>query len=63
MPLQNRVTPSGEIVAGPSRGLIMGNLGCLHGQARPGAGYECPAGKSARTLPAGPMRNCRTSGS
>jgi hypothetical protein len=34
MPLQNRVTPSGEIVADPSRGLMMGNRGCLHGQGR-----------------------------
>jgi hypothetical protein len=34
MPLQNRVTPSGEIVANPGRGLIMGNRGCLHGQGR-----------------------------
>src|SRR5262249_32878781 len=34
MPLQNRVTPSGEIVADPGRGLLMGNRGCLHGQGR-----------------------------
>jgi hypothetical protein len=34
MPLQNRVTPSGEIVADPGRGLMMGNRGCLHGQGR-----------------------------
>jgi hypothetical protein len=34
MPLQNRVTPTGEIVADPSRGLIMGNRGCLHGHGR-----------------------------
>ena len=34
MPLQNRVTPSGEIVADPSRGLMMGNRGCLHGPGR-----------------------------
>ena len=34
MPLQNRVTPTGEIVADPSRGLMMGNRGCLHGQGR-----------------------------
>jgi hypothetical protein len=27
--LQNRVTPEGEIVAHPSRGMIMGNRGCL----------------------------------
>ena len=30
MPLQNRVTPWGEIVALPERGLLMGNRGCLH---------------------------------
>jgi hypothetical protein len=29
-PLQNRVTPRGEIVAHPSRGMIMGNRGCIH---------------------------------
>ena len=34
MPLQNRVTPTGEIVADDSRGLMMGNRGCLHGQGR-----------------------------
>jgi hypothetical protein len=30
MPLQNRVTPFGDIVARPWRGLLMGNRGCLH---------------------------------
>lgn len=30
MPLQNRVTPFGEIVAEPWRGGMMGNRGCLH---------------------------------
>jgi hypothetical protein len=34
VPLQNRVMPTGEIVADDSRGLIMGNRGCLHGQGR-----------------------------
>jgi hypothetical protein len=34
MPLQNRVRPDGEIVADPSRGLMLGNRGCLHGQGR-----------------------------
>ena len=29
-PLQNRVTPTGEIVADPRRGLLMGNRGCIH---------------------------------
>ena len=31
MPLQNRVTPFGEIVAVAARGTLMGNRGCLHG--------------------------------
>jgi hypothetical protein len=30
MPLQNRVTPLGELVATPERGLVYGNRGCLH---------------------------------
>jgi hypothetical protein len=30
MPLQNRVTPLGEFVAEPGRGLVYGNRGCLH---------------------------------
>jgi hypothetical protein len=30
MPLQNRVTPLGELVASPARGLVYGNRGCLH---------------------------------
>ncbi len=35
VPLQNRVTPWGEIVALPERGLFMGNRGCLRdGQRR-----------------------------
>jgi hypothetical protein len=34
MPLRNRVAPSGEIVADPGRGLMMGNRGCLHGLGR-----------------------------
>jgi hypothetical protein len=29
-PLQNRVLPSGEVVAIPARGLLMGNRGCIH---------------------------------
>jgi hypothetical protein len=33
MPLQNRVTPFGEIVAEPWRGRLMGNRGCLHDSA------------------------------
>lgn len=30
MPLQNRVTPTGEILVDASRGTSMGNRGCLH---------------------------------
>jgi hypothetical protein len=30
MALRNRVTPIGEIVADPARGLVYGNRGCLH---------------------------------
>ena len=30
MPLQNRVTPFGEIIATPARGLFMGNRGIIH---------------------------------
>jgi hypothetical protein len=34
VPLQNRVTPTGEIVSDPGRGLLMGNRGCLHAPDR-----------------------------
>jgi hypothetical protein len=34
MSLQNRVLPTGEIVANSARGLFMGNRGCLHDGAR-----------------------------
>jgi hypothetical protein len=30
MPLQNRVTPLGEVIATPERGLVYANRGCLH---------------------------------
>lgn len=30
MPRQNRVTPLGELVSDPARGLVYGNRGCLH---------------------------------
>jgi hypothetical protein len=33
MPLQNRVTPSGDIVATPQRGLFTGNRGIIHDPA------------------------------
>jgi hypothetical protein len=34
VPLQNRVTPTGEIVADPARGTLMGNRGILHDASR-----------------------------
>ena len=33
MPLQNRVTPFGDLVTTPQRGLVYGNRGCLHDRA------------------------------
>ena len=33
MPLQNRVTPSGDIIADPHRGLFTGNRGIIHDPA------------------------------
>lgn len=33
MPHRNRVTPLGELVADPARGLVYGNCGCLHDEA------------------------------
>jgi hypothetical protein len=33
MPLQNRVTPSGDIIASPHRGLFTGNRGIIHDPA------------------------------
>jgi hypothetical protein len=32
MARQNRVTPRGELIADPARGLVYGNRGCLHDQ-------------------------------
>lgn len=34
MPLQNRVTPLGELIAAPARGLVFGNRGRLHDDER-----------------------------
>jgi len=31
--LQNRVTPLGELIADPARGLVYGNRGCLHDES------------------------------
>jgi len=33
MPLRNRVTPLGDVIATPARGLVYGNRGCLHNKA------------------------------
>ena len=33
MPLRNRVTPLGEVIATPERGLVYANRGCLHDAA------------------------------
>jgi hypothetical protein len=33
VPLQNRVTPLGDLIATPARGLVYGNRGCLHDSA------------------------------
>ena len=33
MPLRNRVTPLGDLIADPARGLVYGNRGCLHDDA------------------------------
>src|ERR1044071_4782837 len=33
MPLQNRVTPTGDIIATPHRGLFTGNRGIIHDPA------------------------------
>ena len=33
MPLRNRVTPLGELIAAPERGLVYANRGCLHDSA------------------------------
>lgn len=33
MPLRNRVTPLGELIATPERGLVYANRGCLHDDA------------------------------
>ena len=33
MPLQNRVTPTGDIIATPHRGMFTGNRGIIHDPA------------------------------
>ncbi len=34
MPLQNRINPEGEICRSTARGMLMGNRGCLHNEAK-----------------------------
>jgi hypothetical protein len=34
VPLRNRVTPLGDLIATPQRGLVYGNRGCLHDERR-----------------------------
>jgi hypothetical protein len=46
MPLQNRVTPTGEIIATPHRGLFTGNRGIIHDPATKtllNKRWSCPA--------------------
>ena len=48
MPLQNRVTPEGEIIATPHRGLLMGNRGgAFHTPDRPSAPAAGPPGNGS----------------
>ena len=61
MPLQNRVTPFGEIIETPARGTFMGNRGCLHdsdrrlGRARwKGKAWICCLIESGRRVRNGP---------
>ena len=52
MPRRNRVTPVGELIADPARGLVFGNRGCLHdadGEIR--RGYATAAGSAAGSVP------------
>ena len=46
MPLQNRVTPLGELVADPARGLVYGNRGCLHDETAASAAATTASGGS-----------------
>jgi hypothetical protein len=34
MPLQNRINPEGEICRSSAKGMLMGNRGCLHNDAK-----------------------------
>ena len=54
MPLQNRVTPLGDLVAEPGRGLVYGNRGCLHDErGRIRGGSTASAGSRAGSASAG----------
>ena len=60
MPLQNRVTPFGEIIETPERGTFMGNRGCLHDSDRrlvrrwQGEDWKCCLIESDRRVRNGP---------
>ena len=54
MPFQNRVTPFGELIAAPERGLVYGNRGRLHDEARDHP--PALAGEALDLLPAGVPR-------
>ena len=49
VPLRNRVTPFGDVVAVPERGLVYGNRGCLHNAA----GRSCAVRRRGAGSPAG----------
>ena len=49
MPLQNRVTPTGDIIADPHRGLFTGNRGIIHDPAHQDAA-DASAGSSPAWL-------------
>ena len=60
MPLQNRVTPFGELIATPERGLVYGNRGRLHDEH--GGHPPAVAGEAVDLLPARVPRPPRAGG-
>jgi hypothetical protein len=69
VPFQNRVTPTGELLATPERGLVYGNRGCLHdadGRIRREwqlkRWISCRLEFRGRRRPAGPMPPGRYTG-
>jgi hypothetical protein len=54
-PLPNRVTPLGVLVAEPARGLLMGNRGRLHDDARRLTGRGWTTRASGRTHEVSPL--------